>query len=127
MRSAKAFTLIEVVMAMAIALIIVTVIYTTTQAMATTAKRQGEMSEKDAQTAKFLEILRRDVRGRVVKSAKQGATAVDVEKSPDQTQDTALLEITSTADSLSAFPMKRESKNIKYVVMPSTKGFAVQR
>ena len=64
MRSAKAFTLIEVVMAMAIALIIVTVIYTTTQAMATTAKRQGEMSEKDAQTAKFLGILRRDVRGR---------------------------------------------------------------
>jgi len=59
----RGFTMIEIIIAMAVAVILLVSIHSTVQAMSHTAKRIQETHAEQARLQRFLEILRRDLKG----------------------------------------------------------------
>ncbi|MBI3828874.1 MAG: type II secretion system protein, partial [Planctomycetes bacterium] len=66
-RNARAFTLIEMVIAIALATAMIVAVNSTTQAMSATARRQQVAARAEARFDRFLEIIRRDLQGIVWK------------------------------------------------------------
>jgi len=59
----RGFTMIEIIVAMAVAVILLVCVHSTVQAMSHTAKRIQEIHADQARLQRFLEILRRDLKG----------------------------------------------------------------
>lgn len=62
-RRARAFTLIEVIIAIALSTAMVVAVYSATRSMTGVARRQQESARKERRLARALDILRRDLRG----------------------------------------------------------------
>ncbi|HYG76278.1 MAG TPA: hypothetical protein VEK08_14835 [Planctomycetota bacterium] len=65
-RRPSGFTFVEMIIAIGLAVTIVASVYSATQSMSETARRQREITANNLRREKFVEILRRDVRGWVV-------------------------------------------------------------
>lgn len=63
MKRNSGFTMIELVVATAIAALLVTGIYSATQSSTAAARRQMKFAREEAKTARAIEIMRRDLRG----------------------------------------------------------------
>jgi hypothetical protein len=123
--------MIEVVIAAALTALIVTAVYTATNAMTGVARRQTEIDKQATRLSRFLEILERDVRGW---SAAQGLATPAPPSAPDSPDVTMLLDISSTADGFAqgvkpAAAAAQESRavHVQYVCRPCMDGFEVVR
>jgi len=97
-RACLGFTLIELVIAISITVVMVVFVYSATQGMARSARRQQELKRESEKWQIFENLLRRDVRGWYIQKKDSNVlstTAVD----PNETR---LLTFTSTCDSLAA-------------------------
>lgn len=127
MRIPRGFTLIEMVLALAIAAMLVAAVWTTTQSMAAVAARQHEAGTAEARLERFLSILRRDMQSRVVSS--NAAEKQDVKGA-----DTDLLAFDTLADSLAGYgagkdgPSKlRRASSVKYTVHTGPGYYEIER
>lgn len=116
------FTMIEIVIAMAVAIILLAAVHSTVQAMTRSAQRIQDEHAEQARLQRFIEILRRDLQGWYEKSenAPPAASAVDAEK--------PFLRFTTTADSLS--PSENEAARageIQYALRRSESRIEVVR
>jgi hypothetical protein len=112
------------VVAIALATTMVIAIYSTTQAMSATARRQQAASRQDARFDRFLEILRRDLQGIVWK---QGATQNATQ--PREDPNSVLLSFETTTDSLimldTSAPRRRSV--VRYSSQPVEDQFQIVR
>ena len=125
----KGFTMIEMVIALAIGSGIVVAVYSTTQALSGVARRQEAASSEDARWQRFVEVLRRDVRGWV--SVKETAGTRQAELPGG---DRALLRFPTTADSLASEVLAGEKdcpsravSTLQYLVRQTSRGFEITR
>jgi len=89
------FTMIEIIIAMAVAIILLVSVHSTVQAMTITAKRIQETHVEQARKQRFLEIIRRDLQGWYEKSeTAQPAANSSAEQVPP------FLRFTTTTDGL---------------------------
>lgn len=128
----KAFTLVEVVVAFALAAVLVVAVYSATQAMTSSAVRQNTSAKADARWRRFEEILRRDARGWIalrpvtVQQSIPGAPA----KAPGLSGDSAdleLLNFTTSAGSLSTEAEPARAVGLRYMLHGSAGDFALLR
>lgn len=133
-RRPSGFTVIEMVIAIALAVSMIVSVYSATQAMSDTARRQKELSAQNMRREKFIEILRRDLRGWIVQSQPPAATPTTPSaKAGGSDSDQALLKFNTTADALSgslrgdAAPSARAIANLQYVQRKSASGFEIVR
>jgi hypothetical protein len=121
--------MIEVIIAVALTALIVSAVYTATNAMTGVARRQTETGKQTARLGRFLEIFKRDVRGWNIP---QGL-ASSAQPAPDSPDVTTLLDISSTADGFAqavkqtAAAQETRAVHVRYVCRPSLDGFEVLR
>lgn len=89
------FTMIELIVAIALAVVMIAAVYTATSSMADSARRQQAVASRDARWNSVAEILRRDLRGWL--QSKQTSPAPSSPASPEQT---ILLQLSTTADGI---------------------------
>jgi type II secretion system protein J len=123
------FTVIELILAIAITAILGTCVYTVTQSMTATARRQKESSSQDLRRDRCEEIVRRDVRGWI--PTKRGAAARP--SKPASTADIlSSVEFDTSADSLmgtlspSSITSSR-STHVQYEVRKVADGYELHR
>jgi type II secretory pathway pseudopilin PulG len=131
-RRASGFTVIEIVIAIALSVSMIVSIYSATQAMSNTAIRQKELSAQDMRRERFVEILRHDLRGWAVQNQPSAATPTTPATSPGADSDQPLLKFNTTADALSgsmqgAVSCPRAIANLQYVLRKSPSGFELIR
>ncbi len=125
------FTLIEMILAVAITVLLATCVYSATQAMSGTARRQGDITSKQTRRDRFEEIIRHDLRGWLPLKSTSGSTAsTQPALASDDKQ--SLLKFVSTADALSnfqtaAFPTPRRATNIEYLLRKMDHTFEIDR
>lgn len=125
-RKSRGFTLIEMVVAIALAAAMIAAVCSATQAMSATARRQQAASRDDARLNRFVEILRRDWRGIVWK---QGV--VQDAHPMREDEDTVILSFDTTTDALAsnlndqAVTVRRSS--VKYSVQQVQERFQIVR
>jgi prepilin-type N-terminal cleavage/methylation domain-containing protein len=127
--SQNGFTLIEVVIAIAITAFIVLAVFAVTNSMTTVAKRQQEESLKTNHLSRFLEIFKQDVQGWSLTSS----TVNSINPTPPtdtNSNTTVLLDISTTADGLS--PILKDSTftrsaKIQYVCRNYLRGYELVR
>ena len=95
-RRSPGFTMIEVILAFAIAAMLVTMVSVTVTALQASARRQKRAAGIEARSFRFEEILRRDLRGWIVVEGEHGAAP-----QPTAGGDEVLLAFRTTADALS--------------------------
>ncbi len=126
-RQRQGFTLIELVLAIAITALLGTCVYSVTQSMSATARRQQEAAGKQARRDRFEELLRRDLRGWL--PSKSAPQAQKQAESPDNLTS---FQFNTSADSLSGtlspaqMPIMRSS-NVQYVVRKAAEKFEIAR
>ena len=141
----RGFTLIELILAVAITVLLVACVYSATQAMSNTARRQIELGAKQTRRDRFEEIVRRDLRGWMQPKPTDANATPATPAPPTPTQPTApasaptpdnpiLLQFFTTADALtSALPSASasapisRSTSMQYVVHKSSDGFEIAR
>jgi prepilin-type N-terminal cleavage/methylation domain-containing protein len=94
-RSNKGFTMIELIVAIALAVAMVGVVYSATRSMADVARRQQVAAATQSRWNSVVELFRRDVRGWL--QSKSGAPAAAGTPMADET---VLLQLATTADSI---------------------------
>jgi hypothetical protein len=121
--------MIEMVIALAIGSGIVVAVYSTTQALSGVARRQEAASSEDARWQRFVEVLRRDVRGWV--TTKETASTRQAELPGE---DKVLLRFPTTADGLASEALAGEKESpsrsvstLQYLVRYSSRGFEITR
>jgi prepilin-type N-terminal cleavage/methylation domain-containing protein len=114
-RDIHGFTVIELVLAIAITAILATCVYSATQSMSATARRQKDVSSQQSRRDRFEEIVRRDLRGWLPSKSAQSTK-------PTESSDVlSSLQFNTSADSLSGTisasptPMLR-STAVQYIV-----------
>ncbi|MCK6472724.1 MAG: prepilin-type N-terminal cleavage/methylation domain-containing protein [Planctomycetes bacterium] len=122
-RFQRAFTLIEMVIALALAVVMVVAVQSATVSLAGVAGRQKALAADEARWLRFEDLLRRDLRG--WKSGKAGS---DSQPGKD---DSLLFEVETTADALTAWgsgktEAQRTSK-VRYVVRTAAGQFVLAR
>lgn len=122
-RSQRAFTLIEMVIALALAVVMVVAVQSATVSLAGVAGRQKALAAEEARWLRFEDLLRRDLRG--WKSGKAGAEGTSGQ------DDNLLFEVETTTDALTAWnggkaEALRTSK-VRYVVRTSAGQFLLAR
>jgi prepilin-type N-terminal cleavage/methylation domain-containing protein len=121
------FTLIEVLVAFALAVSMLVAVYATTQAAAKTAERQKAGSREDAQWLRFEQVVRRDLRGSLATGDAQAGGATASASDGEQ----AFLSFTTTADSALAGEdgnvTVRRAIQVRYVTRPGASGVDVVR
>lgn len=128
----QGFTLIELILAVAITVVLATCVYSATQAMSGTARRQGEISAKQTRRDRFEEIIRRDLRGWLPLRSSTGSTNPDAKAAPTSNENQTLLKFMTTADGLtniqtSALPAPQRATSIEYVLRKLDNAFEVDR
>ena len=140
MPSARGFTLLEVIIALALATALTAAVYSATRSMTNTARRQKEAGKQDRRWNRFLEILRADLRGWVSVTAKSGqpgrpsGPGREPNKSKSEIKQAGvLIAFMSTRDALAepavsdrAF-LRRSTLQITYRLKKSRNGFEVIR
>jgi len=128
MTRARGFTLIEMVIATAIATMLVAAVWSTTQSMSAVARRQAEAGRHGAELERAIALIRRDLYGAL---AQQTGRQREARQQPGSG---VLLELTTLADSplvlamLNAkFPGGRRTAAVRYAVQPSAGGFELER
>lgn len=102
-RRPSGFTVIEMVIAIALAVSMIVSVYSATRAMSDTAQRQKDLSLQNLRRQRFADILRRDLRGWVVQAQSGAMTApapAGAQTQSDETQ--SLLQFNTTTDSLAS-------------------------
>ena len=127
---ASGFTMIEVIVAVALASLIVGSVYTATVSMTGTARRQREAAREGARWERFVEILQRDLRGW------NGANEAmrEPEMPPLGPGERVLLSLATTTDGLrgevadgAMSVQPRSLAQVRYVLRSSAAGFEVVR
>ena len=126
------FTLIELILAVAITVLLATCVYSATQAMSGTARRQGAISSKQTRRDRFEEIIRRDLRGWLPLKSSSGSATASTQPAPAPDDKQSLLKFVSTADALSsfqtaAFPTPQRATNIEYLLRKTDNTFEIDR
>jgi prepilin-type N-terminal cleavage/methylation domain-containing protein len=114
------FTLIEMIVATAIGVMLVSGVYSATQSMTRAARTQAEVAKRDAPLRRAEEIIRNDLRGWIENGVTNtGATG----------EETALLSFSTTTDALlpENGSAARSSVNVRYVVRPVLGEFELLR
>jgi len=122
-RARLGFTLIELVIAISITVVMVVFVYSATQGMARSARRQQELKRDSEKWQIFEDMLRRDVRGWCVQKKDTHAhstTAVN----PSETR---LLTFTSTCDSLAASAVRSTDDSVPALQHSGSTVFYVAR
>lgn len=130
MRRANGFTLIEVVIAIAITTLLVAAVYAATQSMTGLAQRQKAAAAEDSRREAFQRILRRDLRGWLAPKTQSSAAAGNQPSAGGQ----ALLRFSTSADGLSSgvvdgalAQQSRAVANVEYAMQSGPFGFDVIR
>jgi type II secretory pathway pseudopilin PulG len=121
------FTMIEVVIASAVAVILLAAVHSTVTAMSRSAKNIRKNSEQHAGMQRFLEILRRDLQGWCV--TENEATPNAAGTPAGETPLKALLNFTTTADGLTQDIQsdRHRASSVAYSVRASPEGTEVLR
>lgn len=119
----RAFTLIEMVIALALAVVMVVAVQSATVSLAGVAGRQKALAAGEARWLRFEELLRRDLRG--WKSGKAGA------ENSSGKDDGLLFEVETTADALTDWNgvegEARRTSKVRYVVRMAAGQFVLAR
>lgn len=91
----RGFTVLELIVALAIAVVLIVAVNSVTHALTDTARRQRELSEQALRREKFAELLRRDLRGWLA----HDVISVPASKTGD---DFPILQFCTLADGLSS-------------------------
>lgn len=122
-RSPRAFTLIEMVIALALAVVMVVAVQSATVSMAGVAGRQKALATDEARWLRFEDLLRRDLRGwKSGKAGAEGQTGKD---------ENLLFEVETTADALTPWDGGKgeacRTSKVRYVVRASAGQFVLVR
>ena len=90
----RAFTMIEMVIAIAISTVMISAVYAATRSMSEAARRQQDIEHEAVKWNRFLEIFRRDLRGWLTKKTIQANPPANA-----PTGDQLLLDFDSSTDS----------------------------
>ncbi len=127
------FTLIELILAVAITVLLATCVYSATQAMSGTARRQAALTSKQTRRDRFEEIIRRDLRGWLPSKSSAGASgATNTQPVSASAGKQSILKFVTTADGLSsfqtaAFPTPKRATTIEYVLREMDSIFEIDR
>jgi type II secretory pathway pseudopilin PulG len=133
-RRPTGFTVIEMVIAIALAISMIVAVYSATRTMSDTAQRQKEYSLKNMRQQKFVEVVRRDLRGWVIQTqATVTAPPTSSGASSLAEESQALLRFNTTADGLSSAIQAgsandmRGISNLQYVLRKNGDGLEIVR
>lgn len=126
-RRPMGFSMIEVVIASAVAVVLLAAVHSTVTAMSRSAKNIRKNSEQRAGMQRFLEILRRDLQGWIVTESAPATNATG-HSTKDNPQN-AFLSFTTTADGLLQFDTsnRRRASKVSYALRTSPNGTEVLR
>lgn len=132
-RRPAGFTVIEMVIAIAVAVSMIVAVYSATRSMSDTAKRQKEMALQNMRQQKFADILRHDLRGWVVQTQSGAISAAAISTPSESEGSQSLLQFNTTADGLSsavqagsADPMRAITK-LQYSLRKNGDAFQIVR
>src|SRR5476649_2572617 len=120
-RKRSGFTMIELVIAIAITAILAAGVYAATQSMTQVARRQAAACERQDRLDRFFEIVRRDIRGWI--PAPPSSKPQQLGQEPAFGELTLVL--TTTADSLGA--SANRAVEVQYVVHKVLKHYEIER
>ena len=128
-RRACGFTVLELIVALAIAIVLIAAVSSVTRALTDTARRQRELSATVLRREKCAELLRRDLRGWMVRdSVVVPAGSLNSVPSHKPGEDPPVLQFDTLADGLSGGfstngNVSRAVPNVRYFIRKNANGY----
>ena len=131
-KSGRGFTIIELILAVAITALLAACVFSATQSMTGTARRQTELGKKQTRRDRFEEIVRRDMRGWLSSNAISGTPPKATRKPTDLQEKQVLIHFITTADSLTSiqgidYSSLPRSTDVQYVMRKVDETFEIDR